>query len=62
MQYLRIKEVSTKTGLSKSEIWARSKSKTFPSPISLSTRITVWDLDDVENWMLLEKKKSRLQK
>lgn len=59
MQFLRIQDVVTKMTIKKSEIWDRVSAKTFPEPISISPRITVWDLDELEIWMQFKKELSR---
>lgn len=55
--YLRITEVSQKTGIAKSTIWLWVKENKFPKPIKLSPRITVWDESEVDEWIELKKKK-----
>jgi predicted DNA-binding transcriptional regulator AlpA len=32
-------------------LWRRVKEKTFPAPIKLSERVTVWRLEEVHAWM-----------
>jgi prophage regulatory protein len=54
-QLIRINEVSAITTLAKSSInlWvAQSK---FPKPIALSATVKVWKLQDVSNWIELQK-------
>lgn len=48
--FLRIKQVSEKTGLAKSTIWLWVKEKKFPKPIKLSPRVTVWEESIIEQW------------
>lgn len=62
MQFLRIQDVVNKVTIKKSEIWERVKKGTFPNPISLSPRVTVWDNADVEDWMKSQKNESNQSK
>lgn len=48
---MRINDVEKKTTIKKSEIWTRIQKKIFPGACSISQRITVWELDDIELWM-----------
>ncbi|MEO8062148.1 MAG: AlpA family phage regulatory protein [Pseudomonadota bacterium] len=48
---LRLRDVSEKTSLGKSAIYQRIASGTFPSPISISRRCTVWREDEVDAWI-----------
>ena len=50
--FLRIKEVVKKTGIAKSTIWLWVSENKFPKPIKLSPRITVWEEDKVNYWMI----------
>jgi predicted DNA-binding transcriptional regulator AlpA len=60
MKFLRIKHLPEKVALSRSEIWDRVKDNSFPIPISLSSRCTVWDEEEVEDWMKDMKENSRV--
>ena len=48
---LRIKLVSERTGLGKSTIWKWVKEGRFPHPYKLSTRVTVWSSEEVNQWI-----------
>ena len=48
---LRRKQVEARTGLSRSTIYARIKSGTFPAPVSLGPRTVGWIEDDVQRWL-----------
>lgn len=48
---LRINDVSKKTGLAKSTIWAMIKENRFPAQIKLSERVSVWKEDHIEQWI-----------
>jgi len=50
-QLLRIKEVSTKTTLSKSTIWLKIAQGKFPAPAKLSPAISVWKEADINDWI-----------
>ena len=47
----RITDLTEKLGISKSTIWKLTREKTFPSPVKLTSRITVWKHDDIEEWL-----------
>jgi len=48
---LRRKQVEARTGLSRSTIYARIKSGTFPAPVSLGPRAVGWIENDVQRWL-----------
>lgn len=49
--FLRKGQVVTLTTLSGATIWRRVKAGTFPKPLKLSERITVWRAADVQAWI-----------
>ena len=49
---IRIKEVMSMTGLSRSSIYTYKNNGEFPSPIQLSSRSVAWVRVDVEQWVL----------
>ena len=49
-RFLRIPDVVKKTGLGKSTIWLWVKEGKFPKPIKLSSRVTVWEESNIEQW------------
>ncbi len=49
--FLRIPDVMTQTGLAKSTIWLWVKQGKLPAPIKLSSRVTVWEQSELDNWM-----------
>ncbi|WP_082693245.1 AlpA family phage regulatory protein [Aquitalea magnusonii] len=51
VRLLRIGEVELLIGTKKSWIWACVADGSFPKPIKLSSRITVWRGQDVLDWM-----------
>jgi len=50
-QFLRLPQVKTITGLSKSSIYTRISEGTFPKQISLGPRLVVWVESDIQNWI-----------
>ena len=46
---LRVSDLAPRLGVSKNTIWrwVRNKNSTFPKPIKLSDKVTVWKADDV---------------
>jgi predicted DNA-binding transcriptional regulator AlpA len=37
--------------ISKSTLWRRVQAKSFPGPVKLSARVTVWRAEDVRRWI-----------
>jgi prophage regulatory protein len=50
-RFLRLPEVRTITGLSKSTIYVRISEGTFPKQVSLGPRLVVWVDSDIQNWI-----------
>ena len=50
-QLLRLPQVKSSTGLSKSTIYARIAEGTFPKQIPLGPRLVVWVESDIQNWI-----------
>ena len=50
-RFVRLPEVKTTVGFGKSTIYAKISDGTFPKPIKLADRISVWKLTDIEKWM-----------
>lgn len=48
---LRLKEVETRTGLSRSSIYAYVKKGVFPSQVQLGPRSVGWIQGEVEAWL-----------
>lgn len=59
---IRLPEVKTKTGQSRSTIYQRIKEGIFPAPISLGGRNVGWLEEEVENWIAACIEKSRAEK
>jgi len=50
-KFLRLPQVKSTTGLSKSTIYARIAEGTFPKQIPLGPRLVVWVESDIQNWI-----------
>jgi prophage regulatory protein len=48
---LRLPQVKTITGLSKSSIYTRISEGTFPKQIPLGPRLVVWVESDIQKWI-----------
>ncbi len=48
---LRLPQVKSTTGLSKSTIYARIAEGAFPKQIPLGPRLVVWVESDIQNWI-----------
>jgi prophage regulatory protein len=49
--YLRLKEVQRMVPFSAKTIWRKSKDGSFVRPVKLSSRITAWNRESVEEWL-----------
>ena len=49
--FLRQPQVLRFVPISKSTLWRRIQSKTFPQPVKLSQRVTVWRAEDIRQWI-----------
>lgn len=56
---LRLPEVKSRTGLSRSTIYLRVKEGKFPEPVSLGERAVGWIESEVQKWLEEKIKKSR---
>ena len=50
-RFIRMKEVTRKTGLAKSSIYDRINAKTFPQPIRIGDRAVAFVESEVDAWM-----------
>ena len=48
---IRLREVMTKTGLSRSYVYALSQKGQFPKPVKLSERSSAWIESEVQDWI-----------
>ena len=49
--FLRQPQVLAIVPFSKSTLWRRIQARTFPQPLMLSARVTVWRAEDIRNWI-----------
>ncbi len=49
--FLRQPQVLGLVPISKSTLWRRVQARTFPEPVKLSERVTVWRVEDVRRWI-----------
>ena len=49
--FLRQTQVLQFVPISKSTLWRRVEAKTFPLPVKLSPRVTVWRVEDIRRWI-----------
>lgn len=52
--FLRQPQVLLLVPVSKSTLWRRVQDQTFPQPIRLVGRITVWRVEDIRHWIDLQ--------
>jgi prophage regulatory protein len=55
---LKLPVVKTRSGLSRSTIYARIADGTFPAPVSLGVRAVGWREEEVEEWITQRVKRS----
>lgn len=48
---IRLKEVMTRTGLSRSTVYLHIKDGLFPKPINLGTRSVGWLESEIDTWI-----------
>jgi prophage regulatory protein len=48
---LKMSEVRTKTGLSRSHLYALAQNGEFPKPVKLSERSSAWVESEVDGWI-----------
>lgn len=56
--FLRQPQVLAFVPISKSTLWRRIQARTFPEPVKLSARITVWRAEDIRRWIALQATRS----
>ncbi|QII84159.1 AlpA family phage regulatory protein [Bordetella hinzii] len=49
--YMRLPDVVAVCRIGKSTIWKWCAAGRFPKPIKLSTRISVWKVEDIQTWI-----------
>lgn len=50
-RFVRMRELTTLVGLSKSEIYRRIDQGRFPPGEKISIRVTVWSLEKIDKWL-----------
>ena len=50
-RFIRLPLVKSRTGLSRSTIYAKVKAQTFPAPVPLGDRAVGWVEDEVTSWI-----------
>lgn len=56
--FLRQTQVLRFVPISKSTLWRRVQARTFPEPVKLSERVTVWRAEDIRRWIDLQGRSS----
>jgi prophage regulatory protein len=56
---LRLPEVLTRTGLSRSELYRREAVGLFPKRVRLGARCVAWSSDEVDDWITSRIRDSR---
>lgn len=49
--FLRQRQVLVFVPVSKSTLWRRVQARSFPAPVKLSERVTVWRAEDIGRWI-----------
>ncbi len=49
--FLRQHQVLSFVPISKSTLWRRIRARTFPGPVKLSERVTVWRVEEIRGWI-----------
>jgi prophage regulatory protein len=49
---MRLPEVLTKTGLSRTHVYRLIQNASFPPPFKLSERVSVWNEAEIDAWLL----------
>ncbi|MFQ3666339.1 MAG: AlpA family phage regulatory protein [Sphingomonadaceae bacterium] len=48
---LRLPEVTRRTGLSRSRLYAQMRAGEFPAPAKIGQRAVAWSSEDIERWI-----------
>ena len=59
---LRMTQVKTRTGLSRSSIYLKIKAGEFPDQVSLGARAVGWLESDIERWIATQVERSRTER
>jgi len=49
--FLRLPQVLARVPISRSTLWRRVNDGSFPRPLKLSARVTVWRSEEIDGWM-----------
>lgn len=49
--FVRQPQVLALVPISKSTLWRRIQARSFPQPLKLSERVTVWRAEDIRHWI-----------
>lgn len=49
--FVRQRQVLVLVPVSKSTLWRRVRSKSFPAPVKLSAHVTAWRAEDIRRWI-----------
>jgi len=55
-KYIRVDEVAKKLSISKSTAWRWVREGKLPAPLQVTQRTTLWDEEEVENFLAAAKK------
>lgn len=51
LQILRLPDVTAKTGLKRSSVYAAIQQKTFPKPVPIGARAVGWVATEIDEWI-----------
>ncbi len=49
--FIRLEQVKTRTGLSRSTLYAYIREGRFPAPVTISTRCVAWVESEIDDWI-----------
>ena len=52
MRLIKLKDVTSLTGLARSTIYKYISEERFPKPVSLGERIVAWVEEEIQDWIL----------
>ncbi len=50
-KFIRLEQVKTRTGLSRSTLYAYIREGRFPAPVTISTRCVAWVESEIDDWI-----------
>ena len=51
ISFIRLEQVKSRTGLSRSTLYAYIRDGRFPAPVSISERCVAWVEGEIDRWM-----------